>query len=63
MKITEVTSTFSFTKNLGNYQSLKAEATVTAALEPGEKVEDVFAKSFDLAKDQVRTQVKTGEVK
>ena len=54
MKIKEVSATISFTKNLGNYQSLKAEASIVSELENGENEGDVFKKIFEIAKAQVR---------
>ncbi len=63
MKIREVSATFSFTKNLGNYQSLKAEATIVSEVENGEAPEDVFKNIFVMAKEQVREQAKANEVR
>ena len=63
MKIREVSATFSFTKNLGNYQSLKAEATIVSEVENGEAPEDVFKNIFGMAKEQVREQAKGSEVR
>ena len=61
MIIKEVSATFAFTKNLGNYQSMRAESTVVAQVEPGEEPGEVSSKCFEMAKDQVRTQIKGGE--
>lgn len=61
MKISEVSATFAYTKNMGNYQSMKGEATVTAQVEPGEKAEEVFNKIFETAKAQVKSQLETGK--
>lgn len=63
MKITEVSGTFSFTRNLGNYQSLKAEVTIVSQVEDGEEPEAVFKNIFDMAKKQVRKQAYSSEVK
>jgi hypothetical protein len=60
MKITSVSASFGFTKNLGNYQTLRADATVTAEVETGESAEEVFSKIFQEAKNQVKTQVEGG---
>ena len=57
MKINEVSASFAFTKNMGNFQSMKGEATITAQLEHGEKVEEVFSKIFETAKIQVKSQL------
>ena len=62
MKVREVSATFAFTKNLGNYQSMRAEATVVSEVENGESEEDVFKKIFETAKAQVREQAKSREV-
>jgi hypothetical protein len=57
MKVKEVQATFSFTKNLGNYQSLRVEAGAVAELEPGEKPEKVIKEIFKISKAQVDEQV------
>ena len=58
MRVTEVAVSFSYTKNLGNYQSLKAEASATAELESGEETTEVFDRLFKLVKNEVRKQVR-----
>ncbi|UHA74434.1 hypothetical protein [Paenibacillus sp. 481] len=54
MKIKEVTVGYTFTKNLGNFQSLKVEATVTMAVEDGESADEVAVKGRQYCRDQVR---------
>ena len=61
MQVKEGSASFAFTKNLGNYQSMRAESTVIAQVEPGEEPGEVFSKCFEMAKEQVRTQIKSGE--
>ena len=56
MKVTSISATFGFTKNLGNYQTLRADATVIANVEDGETPEEAFAKAFEMAKQQVQIQ-------
>lgn len=56
MEIKEVRATVSFTKNLGNYQSLHIEAGATSEVEPGEKVDTVFTQVFQLVKEEVKKQ-------
>lgn len=57
MKAKEITVSIRYVKNLGNYQSFTAEAGITAEVEPGENPEDVFAKSWTMAKEQVKGQL------
>jgi hypothetical protein len=57
MRVKEVSVTFSFTKNLGNYQSLKIEAGAVVELGPGDKPEKVYAETFEMAKRQVDEQI------
>lgn len=61
MQVKEISATFAFTKNLGNFQSMRAESTLTAQIEPGEEPGEVSGKLFGMAKDQVRAQIKSGE--
>jgi hypothetical protein len=57
MKAKEVRATFSFTKNLGNFQSIRVEATVVAELEPKDTPEKAFRECWALVKEQVDEQV------
>lgn len=56
MNAKEITVGYTFTKNLGNYQSLKVDTSVTMTVEAGESTEDVAAK----ARQYCRAQVKKG---
>lgn len=51
MKAKEVRATFSFTKNLGNFQSIRVEATVVAELEPKDTPEKAFRECWALVKE------------
>ncbi len=62
MKVREIHASFSFTKNLGNYQSLRVEASATSELEPGENVEEAFEEAFELVKAQVRKEARKSAV-
>jgi hypothetical protein len=53
MKVKEISATFAFTKNLGNYQSLRAEASITVEVEDGENVLAVYEEAFLTVKQQV----------
>lgn len=57
MKVTEVRVSFSYTKNLGNFESVRVEAGATAELETKENAEEVFPNLFELAKQEVKKQV------
>jgi len=59
MKIKEIRANFSFTKNLGNFQSLKVEAGVSGELEPGDDVKAAFQDAFEMVKEEVREHCKT----
>lgn len=53
MKIKEITATFAFTKNLGNFQSMRAEASIRVEVEDGENVLAVYEEAFATVKNQV----------
>ena len=53
MKIKEISATFAFTKNLGNFQSMRAEASITVEVEDGENVLAVYDEAFLTVKNQV----------
>ena len=53
MKVKEISATFAFTKNLGNYQSLRAEASITVEVEEGENVLAIYEEAFMTVKQQV----------
>lgn len=53
MKVKEISATFAYTKNLGNYQSMRAEASITVEVEESENVLAVYEEAFRTVKDQV----------
>jgi hypothetical protein len=55
--VKEVSVEVSFTKNLGNYQSIKPTAGVVMTVEPGDDVNKVFTSAWNLAGDQVQSQL------
>ena len=61
MKINEISVTFKFVKNLGNYQSMAAESSVVVCLEPNENVDMAYEKAWEIVKGQVRASLKAGE--
>lgn len=58
MKVKEISATFSFTKNLGNYQSIRVEAGAVVTLEGKDTPEEAFEEAFRMAKEQVDEQIR-----
>lgn len=54
MKIKEISVGFTYTKNLGNYESLKVDSGVTITIEDGDDPEEVYTKAWESTKKQVR---------
>ncbi|CAM3877916.1 hypothetical protein COLU111180_12120 [Cohnella lubricantis] len=50
----EITVGFTFTKNLGNYESLKVDAGVVMTVEPSDDPDAVYAKAWESAKKQIK---------
>lgn len=57
MKVKEISVSFKFTKNLGNYQSAAVEAGLVVEIQGGESPDDVMTDAFEKAKDHVLTQL------
>ncbi len=56
-QVKEVYVEASFTKNIGNYQSIKPTAGVTLVIEPGEDYKEVYKNGWDIVGDQVQSQL------
>lgn len=56
-EVKEISVEVSFTKNLGNYQSLKPTAGVLMSLAPDDDVNKVFTEAWEVAGEQVATQL------
>jgi len=54
MQAKEISVGFTFTKNLGNYQSLKVDAGVVMTVEDGDDADDVYAKAWETVRKQVK---------
>jgi hypothetical protein len=52
-KVTQVSVSYSYTFNLGNYSSVRPEVSLTAELEEGDSPETVQRTLLDTAKGQV----------
>lgn len=59
MKVKEINVGFTFTKNLGNYESLKVDAGVVITVENGEDPEVVYEKAWESAKKQIKRGLET----
>lgn len=57
MKITECSVSYGRTINLGNFNSLRAECTLTAIVEEGDTQEGVCEELREKAREQVRLEV------
>ena len=57
MQVKEISVSFKFTKNLGNYQSAAVEAGLVVEIQGGESPDDVMTVSFEKAKEHVLTQL------
>lgn len=53
MDVKEISVGFTYTKNLGNYESIKIDAGFVIAIGEGEDPEAAFAKAWTAAKAQV----------
>lgn len=54
MQMKEISVGFTYTKNLGNYESLKVDAGVVMTVDPGEDPAAVEAKAWEYAKKQIK---------
>lgn len=50
----EITVGFTYTKNIGNYENVKADAQMTVSLDPDDDVNEVYNKSYDYVKEQIK---------
>jgi hypothetical protein len=54
MKVEEITVGYTFTKNLGNYENVKVDASATISVMPGQDVDELYDKAYDSMKKQIR---------
>lgn len=57
MRVKEINVQFSFTKNLGNYESARTEAGAVIELEKEEDYTRAFKNAFDIVKKEVKNQI------
>lgn len=60
-KITEVKISFGFTKNIGNYESIRSDVCFGATLEQGENHKQVIEKLEEMCKAEVK-RIITGKI-
>lgn len=58
MKITEITISKRFTKNLGNFQSMTAEVSMTAVIEDGEEYNEVYEELRAEVNEAIKREIK-----
>ena len=56
-QITKISISFGHTKNLGNFESLRADCSIESTVEPGETVEDVTTRLYKVARVMVRQEL------
>lgn len=54
MDVKEITVGYTYTKNLGNYENVKVDASVTITVEQGESVDELYDRAYEQTKNQVR---------
>lgn len=54
MQTKEISVGFTYTRNLGNYESLKVDAGVVIAVGENEDTEEVYATAWKSAKKQIK---------
>jgi hypothetical protein len=60
-QVKEISVGFTYTKNLGNFESLKVDAGVVVTVDPGESEEEVYRKAWNVAKKQVTNGLAVGK--
>ncbi|WP_211746383.1 hypothetical protein [Paenibacillus sp. Marseille-Q4541] len=53
MKVKEISVGFTYTKNLGNYESLKIDAGVVVSVEDGDTTDEVYSRAWNTVKKQI----------
>ena len=56
-KVKSITVGFKYTRNMGNYESMVANASAEVELEEGDKVDKVYSDAWEMVKEEVRTQL------
>lgn len=56
-KAKELYVSVAFTKNLGNYQSIRFDSGITLSLEDGDDADKVYKQAWDQVGDEIQQQV------
>ena len=56
-KVKEIRVEVNYTKNLGNFESLKLGASAEIILEEGDKPKDVYSKGYDMCSTEIMEQL------
>lgn len=54
MQTKEISVSYTFTKNLGNFENVKVDAGIVISVEAGDDPEEVYAKAWASAKKQIK---------
>lgn len=57
----EIQVGFTYTKNLGNYESLKVDAHVKISVEPGEDMDELYQNAYQNMKQQIKKGLNQAE--
>lgn len=58
MNAKEITVGYTYTKNLGNFENVKVDATVTITVEPDQDVDELYGKAYSSMNKQVKNGLK-----
>ncbi|QKS56506.1 hypothetical protein HUB98_09235 [Paenibacillus barcinonensis] len=62
-KVKQISVGASFTKNLGNFQSLKVEANIVIELHDGDYPDEAYADAWARVQEQIRNGLGKGQPK
>lgn len=60
-QVKEISVGFTYTKNLGNYESLKVDAGIVMSIDPGEDPAAVELKAWDYVRNQIKRGLNTAK--
>jgi transcription elongation factor Elf1 len=60
-KVKSIKVEVNFTRNLGNYESLKLGAAAELEIEEGDNLNDIYSKAYDMCSNEISTQLKDFE--
>lgn len=53
-QIKEITVGYTYTKNLGNFENVKVDASATITVEPGRDIDALYEKAYNAMKNQIK---------